>query len=1389
MDFHEINNVNLNKVGKKVQKDKPAVEKKELQQRKKLKETPNSPSYWQNVIGVKNSAVSFSGNSQIDNEFIDKQIANIKRTCYWGEDARTNDSFHRQALLELYPLGKKCVEKYAQAASLGLQYIYQEEPIKKYNELLLDIFRKVPDIQNYDEDTLSYILCDIVNSESSDEDVDKYAGILIGILGCSNGTPAEKLMWLRQKITNEYIDEYPQILSIEEVFDSLNTYVELCKFISDEDCKKNIIKSKLTVEDEKNLIKLLKDDNIPTDGFIDFIGNNIEPKWWEQNPEKDLVNVVNEILADDRKKNLFAKLIDKKTSSVPFGAVSIQEIFCGDVEFATNAIEYIHSRRIEENTHVSTSFVNILDFFDYIDASNFEDFKEFSKQESIERAIQNIAIYENPLTGLFDKSIYDKEQEFKAKGISEFNALALAGACIEIQTGKHSKIAQDVIEIFFPSNDTGFRSKITAIKNKLGTPSKISTYNSEWYIVDIINSLKNNDGKFEEKNQKFLYSLIRANRKEHNGKILDFESILSIIRSVKNEKGVVDSQKAVKAMNILIKTKEYSSTANILESLMSFPENKRENILQICKSIYPNEKKSLLNLKVIAEYCFDKEGNLDESKLEFVKKLVLSNEMVYNGSFFKLCNQYPQLRDFYAQIASNVYIPIALSPLGYITGEYLNDDGTIDEKIQNDILKYVKNTKTLYGFGNLYDACYQQVNGEEPVFDRELFDRTIKLMGYERQLSTNMSVGHIDSKIYVDILKQELFVSDIKFSEKVTLLNSLKKIRDYVPQIDSEELACLNKAISDIEASLTLENISLPVDETTKADFIKNVLTSKTSSTELTEFETTIIDSIPKLEEMTNGICLSYPRKNFLEDLSQICDTDEKLQILSEKTGMYPIFDEEEAKTITGYNGIIKLNELDQNNPVEKEIYDCLYNFMYNNEVNTGDEKLDRQLNYIIKAFPEFINTVGKKQHGTQKYTVDVHSLLVLAYSIQNSDYLNNLNAVDRSLLKISAIFHDLMKQENIVDKGHQIQSSLYARSIVKKLIQNPETQDRIYELIDNHHWTEEYSYAADRNKKSKELAFRFRRPNDFEIAKIMARSDLKAVNTGFYERLKGCLDESNLEPIQQNLDYLYSTGSAVFSDKISKHANLDNCIQIKDGVEYKVINLHKISDATDMGEFGFEKGKKKKDLKLLAHMVEQLGIYENLNTIKLLSSPLNGGVLSESLITPEYKRTYCSRKYGVLLSEINTNIINAASSNQGSGTQKDFSNIIELIYNGYGASFRTNFKEGLLKNLGIPKYSVTDEEYAQFYKKVIASKTSLSEINRTKEYNLGKYTITGEQLYYAINKFQSDLIDKNEKRHNEIVGYTPKISAVIAKATSLNALPDGLLKFAHENNLPIVLI
>ena len=220
----------------------------------------------------------------------------------------------------------------------------------------------------------------------------------------------------------------------------------------------------------------------------------------------------------------------------------------------------------------------------------------------------------------------------------------------------------------------------------------------------------------------------------------------------------------------------------------------------------------------------------------------------------------------------------------------------------------------------------------------------------------------------------------------------------------------------------------------------------------------------------------------------------------------------------------------------------------------------------------------------------------------------------------------------------------------------------------------EEYSNARNKDTSAKELAFKFRRPNDFEIAKIIADSDLKSVSPTFYERLKHCLTDDNLKPIQNYLDKLYSTGNILFTDKIVAPKKIKT--QSIKGKEYKIINLHEIGDDEDIMKYGFDINKKKKDLNLLVHMVDSNIIYHSLNTVKLLSSALNGGVLSESLINPQCTNTYGKRKYGVVLSQINTNIINTDKANQGSGYAKDIKKAISEVFNHYSYASRMNFRK-----------------------------------------------------------------------------------------------------------------
>ena len=255
----------------------------------------------------------------------------------------------------------------------------------------------------------------------------------------------------------------------------------------------------------------------------------------------------------------------------------------------------------------------------------------------------------------------------------------------------------------------------------------------------------------------------------------------------------------------------------------------------------------------------------------------------------------------------------------------------------------------------------------------------------------------------------------------------------------------------------------------------------------------------------SNGLPLKYTRTNFLNDLSKIYNETKNTpqqnhiiqNIINNQIGIVPNW---ESNKITGYNGILTNKNLSLNNQYEKEIYKLINKFLYENEIKTNNKELNRYLNIIIKMFPEFINTIGKKQHTVHNYSIDTHSLLVMSEIVNNKDYLNKITSEERSMLKITAIMHDLMKKEKEVDKEHPFQSAIYTGSILKKLYDDSNKKDRIYNMIKNHNWLEYYSNSEDKEQKAKETAFIFRRVNDFEAAKIFTQADLKSISKEFYK-------------------------------------------------------------------------------------------------------------------------------------------------------------------------------------------------------------------------------------------------------------------------------------------------
>ncbi len=354
---------------------------------------------------------------------------------------------------------------------------------------------------------------------------------------------------------------------------------------------------------------------------------------------------------------------------------------------------------------------------------------------------------------------------------------------------------------------------------------------------------------------------------------------------------------------------------------------------------------------------------------------------------------------------------------------------------------------------------------------------------------------------------------------------------------NNSDYSFINDKTSSLDKTVSFDKTALKVDKNNKITFTKDVLGSKRAKETL--FEKDIKEGISILKTYSDGLPLLYSRKEFLDDINKVLTDKNKLFEVAKKAGVeFDYCMNNNKPVIEGYDGLFGLDKLDKTDEVQKAVYDLAYKFFYENRVTTENKTLNKQLNKIIKGVPEFINCIGKRQHGTHKYSLDIHILLVLAYSINDEEF-KNLPPTEKACLKLACIFHDISKKENVVDEGHQNQSSIWAKNIIKRFIKNPELKDRVYEIIKNHHWLKDYNIASDKDEISKKLAFDFRRPYDFEIAKIMARADLMGVSDMFYIQHNYALAKENLEPIQTKLDKMYEKGCAIFCDCVNTNKKI----------------------------------------------------------------------------------------------------------------------------------------------------------------------------------------------------------------------------------------------------------
>ncbi len=528
------------------------------------------------------------------------------------------------------------------------------------------------------------------------------------------------------------------------------------------------------------------------------------------------------------------------------------------------------------------------------------------------------------------------------------------------------------------------------------------------------------------------------------------------------------------------------------------------------------------------------------------------------------------------------------------------------------------------------------------------------------------------------------------------------------------------------------------------------------------------------------GLPLIYSRHNFISDLNREVKnySHKNRDELFKKLQINPSYDSE--GNFDSYEGLITTENLTNNAKNDKNIMQLIDKFTKNNKVITDNESFNQAMNSLIAAFPEWINIIGKQQHLTQSYSVDVHMLKVMKEILKNSDF-KELSDKDKTKIKLAAIFHDIGKKESEIHTGHQYVSSEHTANILKRIKMPFEIKTDICEMISNHHWLAEYNKGE---KKALDIAIMFRNYSSYKMAKIFAEADLKAVSPSFYDLHSHALSQEKMQLIETQLDNILKTGNLIFTSKIVNKSKIPVVTVNKDN--YRVINLTDYADNDDMESVGFVKGTRKCDLRFIVHFLSCMdkSDYDRLESIdKIISDKIKKNTFSTSFISTSDNRSFAQNRLGLLLNVTNENIITALDCDQQSGQSKK----LETSFSEEERKFLKNHLVNIINNGQVTISS--DSDYINLYRQ-LSEKKYLSQIGNI-EINNAK--IEKDSLVQAIKESQDKLFYKGKSKRfwdwNELVVYKPEISGIVYKDNSIDKIDQDILNFAKERDLPIILL
>lgn len=542
-----------------------------------------------------------------------------------------------------------------------------------------------------------------------------------------------------------------------------------------------------------------------------------------------------------------------------------------------------------------------------------------------------------------------------------------------------------------------------------------------------------------------------------------------------------------------------------------------------------------------------------------------------------------------------------------------------------------------------------------------------------------------------------------------------------------------------------------------------NTVSSEISSNFLKNFDR-VSESFAKsgktMDELVQagGIQLEYSRNLFKENLlSKISHLSEAEQsrILS-RFGL--------EKGVGGrLNGLpVYIENAKGLSQTERVVNEEIGKFLNENKIilPQGFEEFQAPIEEICKVFPEFKYVIGVNTNPAHTKPIAEHILMAFQENMRNPLY-KTLNASDRKVLGISTILHDINKIERVkLDPNHALTSSETAQAIVGRMKDlSVAEKDRIIDLVKNHHWLEGIQNGTEYNEKAvQDLALQFRAGKDFDLAKIFAESDLKAVNSEFFGQFGDKLNSQMVKAVEDEILRIQSHGKPVFTADITLEKGIAR------GAVQK--NVNGISNwVTTPEKIGLDK-----EL-ILYHSSDGASGYER----AMLGAKHGGEGIFSTVLGGKGHFDFYTGDYALGFRSVNNG--NVLMGNCGkSGWNRDYDFLKRcLLINGKG-KFRPDI---INKYNELAGREITDKEFALCYRELQGLNPAEIHSNKTIQKILGSEQ-NAKHFEDAIKFAHKEAIG------SQFVIADPEAGCLLTHVPYEKMAPD-MQKFAQRHNLLIV--